>query len=205
MTLDDYSSEAEQACALIMGEVAKFRILDSSASSTTSGRLLSGLPTDLPHGYSPILGMVAVIENFVVGALHSRLEETLARDSELHASAQDALAREIDRGWPERKKLLKRWVTDPLDDFTPFKGVEAFIEVRNAIAHGLGRLTKRQIGGDGGVAVRQKLRQVGVTEVRGQLVIGTPSIDLCAVCCKASIIGWDGAARRAPLRAASGG
>jgi hypothetical protein len=175
-------------------------MIASAVSSFGAGRLSTAQQLDLANAYSAVTAMVSVVEDFAVGSLRIRLEEALSDGSAIAESARAALTREVERSWDDRVRALHRWFEGSLADFSPLAAVRAFVEVRNAVAHGLGSLTSRQIGADGGKKLRQQLASVGVTESGGQLVVPEVSVVLCAISIKATVIAWDDVARRAPAR-----
>jgi hypothetical protein len=66
-----------------------------------------------------------------------------------------------------------------------------FVEARNAILHGRGRLTRQQLGVDAGRALTAKLRTVGVPVLLGRLRVDSAAVRACGACAKASILWLD--------------
>lgn len=194
LTSHPVSEPAERAAALVMRELAKFRVLDDALQKRAVGRLRISLSLDLSHTYGPIASMVSVVEEFATTSLGQRIERELPDPTRFAESARSALLRNMEGSWPGRLKSLDRWFGPGIKEFTPFTGFLAFVEARNAISHGLGRLTRRQLAD--GVNVRRQLGTIGVRESGGQIVVDADSVLLCAICCKASVLLWDWAAQR---------
>lgn len=94
----------------------------------------------------------------------------LALEKELAASAT----------WEQRRRLYKRHHGLSLTSCDNYKYVEGAIEVRNAIAHGLGRLTTRQqLSGE----TARLLAQANIQAVNGNLYIERVNLTECAAGC----------------------
>jgi hypothetical protein len=82
--------------------------------------------------------------------------------------------------WKEHIAAWKKWHGLNLREAPGFAALMAFVEARNAIMHGLGQLTKRQMRRDGGREVISKLSSVGIPVIARRLSIDDPVVDNCA-------------------------
>lgn len=86
-------------------------------------------------------------------------------------------------GWSEVVALLKRHCDIDVRDVAAWEKLEACILVRNAVAHGLGRFTAKQLE----KGAPRKVRIVGVPVRDGAVVITATSLVDCADICRAFI------------------
>jgi hypothetical protein len=155
------------------------------------GRLKPLSAVVLDHRHSAIVNMISVFEDFAVAALKRRVDDVLAASDALTDTARDLTRVRIENGWDARRRLAVDWFGFKPREFQPFLGVEAFIEARNSIAHGLGSLTRRQLSKDRGVSTKAKLLSVGIDVKGTRLDIPDRSVLFCGICVKATIVRWD--------------
>lgn len=107
---------------------------------------------------------VTIVESFVAGQLATRLApqapspraalvETLYADFEEKATGS----------WPGMAAHYTKYVSKELkirSDASPFAMVDPIIEARNALVHGLGRFTARQVRGKGHEQTKHRLREL---------------------------------------------
>jgi hypothetical protein len=133
-----------------------------------------GAPQSIEHLTVP--HVAAVAEEFARATLleaseplvpqtHAILEQ-LWRRAEAQVEQWDGLAVAWNQWHGIRLRTERRYQT--------LKGVT---EARNAIVHGLGRLTRKQTRNDGGTAVRASLARVGISTAGTRLVIDDLSVD----------------------------
>ena len=73
------------------------------------------------------------------------------------------------------------WFSVAVQTATQYKDFRPYIEVRNAVAHALGGLTRLQLGKDGsGSAIRKSLQSVGVTVEGTRLLLSRETAQACA-------------------------
>lgn len=83
----------------------------------------------------------------------------------------------VSSGWDAKRRSFKRHHGVDLRKCDEYKRVEGAIEVRNAIAHGLGRLTTKQ---QMSVECPKKLAAINVLVVNGAVDIGSGHLEECA-------------------------
>ncbi|MGH3712659.1 MAG: hypothetical protein ACRDT4_04250 [Micromonosporaceae bacterium] len=80
--------------------------------------------------------------------------------------------------WQEQKKSYKDWLGVDED----WKAVERLAEARNAVAHGLGKLTRRQLRSE--QSVKSKLKGAGITVDDNRVVLTDDSLAAAASACR---------------------
>jgi hypothetical protein len=136
--------------------------LSTSAVHDDPGRHLRDAAA-LRHG-NVLTDLVAVVESFTVNRLLN-LRPTLT-DNQV-------------KSWPDRIKAWKDHGGVDLTSYPQWQAFLGFVAVRNALAHGLGRLTDLQLG----KLRNQVLSQIAASGIRldGDLVLPTPGdVDRCA-------------------------
>ena len=123
-----------------------------------------------------ILRMVSVIESYVDSLNREYLTNVLEKKVEESA----ALVRRLDDfasvNWDQRRAALEDFYAVDFKDSQEWHRLRGAIEARNAVVHGLGRLTRtrRKLS-----RVESLLRQIGVEVAGGQLVIS--EVTVCEV------------------------
>ncbi|MFD0973743.1 hypothetical protein [Plantactinospora endophytica] len=148
----------EAALGQLAIRVADYRMLlrlSQGAPDGHSGRHLRGSAV-VRHG-NALTDLVAVLESFTVTRL-------------LHL--RPAVAYNQIMKWTDRIKMWKKYGGVDLATYPQLQAVLGFVEVRNALEHGLGRLTERQLGQHRD----EVLRQIVATGVQldGDRVLVTP-------------------------------
>lgn len=120
--------------------------------------------------FSTLAEIIAHAEAFYVDRLRSYIADVVSSSPDpVRDTVLAQINREVEANWVERAKLTQRWLQIDLRAqawWSPWLG---FVEARNAWAHGLGELTRRQ-SADG--KVLSNLAAAGLT-VRAQRVIVT--------------------------------
>ena len=93
--------------------------------------------------------------------------------------------------WRARRSAYKRHHNIDLGKCAEFKRLEGAIEVRNAIAHGLGKLTTRQVHSR---ETAPKLGQINVNVVNGFVALGPNHVEECASYCREFLLSLDASA-----------
>lgn len=109
-----------------------------------------------------VVHLISIIEAFVRDTLMARAEVEIDADHRMQAALWKKASPEADGGWDRQADAFKQWLGIPMKNEQSYKDVRAFVEARNAIVHGLGELTKKQLGQDDGVEVRRALASVGI-------------------------------------------
>ena len=94
------------------------------------------------------------------------------------------MARRSIRGtgtWSEQQNAYANW----LGVKENWKVVERLVEARNAVAHGLGTLTRRQLRNE--ASVRGKLREAGITLTGIRVVLSDAALSSAAADCRGLI------------------
>ncbi|MCO1597653.1 hypothetical protein M8C17_21100 [Micromonospora sp. RHAY321] len=92
------------------------------------------------------------------------------------------------RGWADVAAALKQRHDIDLHAIASWDKLDACFLVRNAVAHGLGRFTAKQIE----TAVPRKIRILGVPVRDGMVVITAESLDGCSRVCQHFVADLDG-------------
>lgn len=193
------SVQADQAAALVMRELGEYRRRESASSVASYGRIRRRRATaTLPTSYGAVVSIVSIAEEFFASTLRTNIEDAFSVATRLAQDAEAEVLRGIET-WPGRQRAAKRWFAVDSSGITPYSELLAFVEARNAIIHGLGRLTRKQ-SADGGKAVLQKLATVGISEAGGVLSIDAAAVRSCAIAARAAIQWFDVAFASAVLQ-----
>lgn len=189
MVSDVPSEDAELAAATAMEVLAQYRLALVLAPSESRPRLTQSWSVAGGHSssYGAIVSIATVVEQFVVAASRKRLRRTLGESPRLAAEALAEFDKRIESRWDERTQGWRRWYGIDYRLNADFVGVLAFVEARNAIVHGAGRLTRQQLGSDGGASVVAKLKTVGVEISNGRIVVTASAVEKAARCARAAI------------------
>jgi hypothetical protein len=136
---------------------------------------------------SEYLRLVSIVEAYVdtCGGQQFNLQ-TSGRDDFVRTMAAEVVATSV-RGWEERKRAFKTYHGVALGDCAKWTDIDAARQVRNSIAHGLGRLTASQQNG----RTRRKLESMGVALRGNQLIVDAPALDKCVRSAIAFIVDVD--------------
>ncbi|MER7367499.1 hypothetical protein [Nonomuraea wenchangensis] len=161
------SSEAEAASALLFRTLGAHRAAIAAMKPQRHTRLRT-MPDDDPFQdrcQATLVRLLSITEAFASEMLAREIESAVvgARNATATVLADEAVIRATS-GWQDQKKAYKDW----LGIVSDWKAVEQLAEARNAVAHGLGRLTKRQMRN--GQSVRAKLQAAGIS-LHGNLVV----------------------------------
>lgn len=78
--------------------------------------------------------------------------------------------------WNSLADAWAKWHGINMKTEPQYQRLQGVVDARNAIVHGLGRLTRKQTRADGGAAVRANLARVGITTSGTSLVINDESV-----------------------------
>jgi len=106
--------------------------------------------------------------------------------------------------WPGQEDAWNDWHGITLRTELAYLSLRAVIEARNAIVHGLGELTRRQLRGDGGLEVRRVLERLGIRTSGQRLVIDEAAMRSCLQAARAFIEWLDLETQGRGLRSAAG-
>lgn len=173
------SDAAESACGRIRSTLGVARL---GASLTRGGARLEGtravLLADPRHGLV-LPHMTSIAEEFSrelllsCSAPHLDLGHPMRRDLWVRMENQN------EGGWEEHIDCWKRWHSIRVKLCPQYRNLMTFVQARNAIMHGVGHLTRRQLRADGGESLRRDLKVVGISAVGTRLLIGDRALDAC--------------------------
>jgi hypothetical protein len=173
--------EAEDASALL------FQTLGAHRTAVTALRLRR--PPRLPSGAIPdaeqiqcqstLVRLLSVTEAFASELLVREVEKAAARarSASIDHIWDDAAIKGTST-WTEQKDAYSNWLGVKED----WKVVERLAIARNAVAHGLGTLTRRQLRKE--ASVRSKLREAGITLVGIRIVLSDAALSSAAADCR---------------------
>lgn len=135
----------------MMATLAHHIRLESIAAGhpTVRGRLrvLPGSPGSAQvRQYATLLRMISILEAFTTASLVDRVEPLVPQSGT--KVLQDIYERAEDRAigsWPEIRNHYSAWLGINLQEksFSRWGELQALLDARNAIVHGMGRLTRR--------------------------------------------------------------
>lgn len=144
------SSHADGARALLNRTLGHYRMAQAAMRPAARPRRLGRVLTDPAQEQSQatLVRMLSITEGFTGDTL-LRHAEPLARTS-FHAVAvavYDDAAIAAVRDWSAMRGAYKRWLEVKWAE-SEYKPVSTLADARNAVVHGLGTLTRKQISGD---------------------------------------------------------
>ena len=166
-SVPDLSMVCEQSRRQLMIAFAEHRRAEAALESRTAiGGRLKVLPpgsTQAQHRREGVLvRCVTIVESFVAGQLVMRLAPQAP--SPRAALVEKLYAEFEDKGtgsWLAMEEYFTKYVTKEVkirNGASPFAKVAPIIEARNALVHGLGRFTARQVRGKGLQQTKQRLK-----------------------------------------------
>lgn len=166
---------AEMAVYQIALRIADYQVLSDRDKSGATFRH-STLSTGQLRSGNALVDIVAIVENFVSQRL--LLACPSVREDDVFS-------------WPKREKA---WLINLQIDFTHLKcwqKVQGYIQVRNALQHGLGRLTDSQLTKWRDETLPLVKSSHGI-ELQGDRVrVGPEAVDACGDACRCLILELD--------------
>jgi hypothetical protein len=187
------SVDCEQASRTLMAELASYRIRRLAENQRFHHRMgsHSGLFGAVPAAYSTVITVVSVAENFIATTLQTAVEDAFNVTSRILQDARDRAWDDLDGTWPKRRDQSKRWFGIDFQAEDCLRKLLIFIDVRNSVAHGIGRLTRKQLGNDKGASIRTAMTGIGI-DFRGELLqIDDSVVELCVTTCRESVLWFD--------------
>lgn len=183
------SLEAEAAIYSLKRTVAAYR--DSvEAMGRTDSRLAPGGRTyEAERAQDAVMRLVTTSEMYVVEVL---LVETEARlvGSPTAVVLWDDVESRYTQTWERRRSGWKKFHGLDLKASGAWDPLEGFVDARNAIAHGLGRLTRVQLKNRG--AVESRLLKAGIALNGEEVVVGGEDVARCEAVIEDFILWLDG-------------
>jgi hypothetical protein len=155
MTTPVVTIEAEDASTLLFQTLGAHRTAVTALRPRRPPRLPSDTIADAEQiqCQSTLVRLLSVTESFASGLLVREIEKAAARAQSASIDyIWDDAAIKGTSTWAEQKDAYSNWLGVKED----WKVVERLAEARNAVAHGLGTLTRRQLRKE--ASVRSKLR-----------------------------------------------
>jgi hypothetical protein len=174
------SESAEFSNVLAMQSLASFRNNRRRRDNTLSHQssIYPSRPDDV-EAFNTVSRLVSIAEDFAAEALRTHGRPLLRGSERMVSDAWGLLEARAERSWDERAAAFKRWLHINLGDCAAYADFRAFVQARNAIAHGLGRLTPRQRRGSDAASIVQSLRVAGVTVSGERIEVKDESVDRC--------------------------
>jgi hypothetical protein len=144
-------------------------------------RRLPGLEDDREQlqCQATLVRLLSITEAFCAERLLEEVEQIMIPSRHQTVSnLWDDAAIDATRSWEAQKGAYKQWLGVKHD----WKAVEQLAEARNAVAHGLGSLTRRQRRTE--QSVTQKLNAAGIKLEKGRLVLSDAILANAASVCR---------------------
>lgn len=167
--------QAAKAAAPIRGRVLR------------SNTILGAYSAEAANKQGCFLRLISVVEAYVDIACAALFQETAPIGQDLVRRLVENAELRASTTWQERKDAFDKYHNIRLGTLARWSELDAGIEVRNAIAHGLGQLTPKQRNG----AAPQKILQIGVGLSDGRVLITDASLQQCRDACLAFIRSLD--------------
>ncbi|MEU5554048.1 hypothetical protein ABZ738_30175 [Micromonospora sp. NPDC047793] len=126
-----------------------------------------------------LIRLLSITEAFAADLLAREADRAVSLSQSTAASriAEEAVIRATS-GWQDQRKAYKDWLGVTED----WNAVDRLAEARNAVAHGLGKLTKRQLRNE--QSVRAKLRAAGISLNNGRIVLSDANLAAATSACR---------------------
>lgn len=180
--MDVLSERAEASVDLIFQTLGGHKTTMAAMPGTMpSGRLASSPNLEMKQiqRQATLLRLVSITESFCASRLLSRSEESLPRDGgPLLSIIWEEAALDATRTWESQKEAFKKW----LGAKPNWANLDGLAEARNAIAHGLGTLTRRQVKSH--QSTMTKLSRTGISVTNDRLTLTEDDLSRAAVMCR---------------------
>jgi len=191
---------AEESCGLINRALGDFRYW-LAYDEATSSRLPQGRlgdrrqSTTTWRAQSVVMTMVSIAEDFPMSRLYLAAEAVLPLDNPPVTWLWDTHFEGI-REWGSRHRTWRGTRSVYIErDFPDWTVLDAFVQVRNVVAHNLGRLSRKQLRN---LAARadfdRHLSVVGITVAENRLVLDRTHVERCAEVSRQYVLWLDAAA-----------
>lgn len=175
------SAEAEAASALLFRTLGGHRAAIAALRPRPPVRMRTGPDGDpvQERCQATLVRLLSITEAFASDLLSREVDRAVAgaRNSTAMKVAEDAVIRGTST-WQDQQKSYKAWLGVEED----WKAIERLAEARNAVAHGLGKLTRRQLRS--GQSVKSKLMAAGITVRNNQVLLSDGSLAAAALACR---------------------
>lgn len=197
MTIAALSEHAEEASGLLFRTIAAHRAA-VSVLEPFARRRLAGPREDREQiqCQATLVRLLSITESFCSDRLLEEVERIIAPSRHKTVSeVWDRVAISATNTWAEQQKAYKELLGVTLTS-SDWKSVEQLAEARNAVAHGLGRLTRRQQRNQ--QSVHAKLASCGISVRNGQIIVNDSVLFNAAQTCRSFIERLDAAIEDRP-------
>ena len=150
-----------------------------SRRRSPGGGALSSYDFVQVRSQSAYLRLVSIVEAYVDTVSSRLFDRRVVGIDRFYGLLAEAAHGRSTTGWSERKDCFKTYHGFSLTDSSAWQDIDGAIEVRNSIAHGLGRLTRRQTSG----SAKAKIAACGVALRDDELVISQAALGRCLAAC----------------------
>jgi hypothetical protein len=181
-----YTLDAETATGLLFRTLGLYKVTALALRTTTNTRRLPRLrePPQQVQAQATLVRLLSITESFTSGTLVRHTEPLFlpAGHPVIKAVYGDAEEKAVFQ-WENMRNAYRNWLGVQWDE-SLWKPVKVLTDARNAIAHGLGSLTRRQTRRSGGAAIRTSLMAAGVTLDGDKLVLDDAFLSKAAKTCR---------------------
>ncbi len=181
------SQRAEDTAALLMRTLGNHRTQTARATAATPTRLATQRPdANQVAQQATLIRLASITEAYCADAL-LEAAEALGQPSTTPVMQimWDELAISATRTWKDQQSAYKSWIGVTIKWDT----VDGMADARNAVAHGLGSLTRQQLRRE--AAVRHRLKGVGLSLAGRDLALTDTSLHGLALKCRDFILELD--------------
>jgi len=140
-----------------------------------------------------LLRLLSITESFCAERLLVEVEQVVSPPrSQTVANLWDDAAVMATKGWDDQKRAYKQWLGVEPD----WKPVDRLAEARNAVAHGLGSLTRRQRRN--AQSAKAKIEEAGIAMAGDQVALSDEALATAAAACRRVIEEVDLAVQQRP-------
>ncbi|MEU0151542.1 hypothetical protein [Micromonospora fulviviridis] len=175
------SADAEAASALLFRTLGAHRSAVAALKPRPRPRLRTAPDGDpiQDRCQATLVRLLSITEAFASDMLSREVDRSVVGTG--NATATKVADEAVIRGtssWQDQQKSYKDWLGVRED----WKAVERLAEARNAVAHGLGKLTRRQMRSEN--SVKSKLKAAGITVEDNRIVLSDDSLAAAASACR---------------------
>lgn len=181
------SSEAELASKRIMETLAQASSRTTPTQATASRLHHRAVLLPDPRHSLVLPHITAIAEDYSRRLLIECSERVLDLSVDLMEDLWKTGLRRAEGSWETHSAAWAKWFGIDLRTWVDYPSLLAFVQARNAIIHGLGDLTRRQIGDDGGRRVKAQLASVGIATAGRTIILTTNAVRNSALTSRAFI------------------
>ncbi|MFC8503806.1 hypothetical protein ACFUC1_15725 [Pedococcus sp. NPDC057267] len=192
MTALVLSSRAEEATRLLFQTLGMHQQAILNHKTPRTGRRLAVAGSDplQVQRQATLLRLVSITESFCADRLIDHTEQAINPAADpVRTKVWEQAAIDATKTWEAQREAFKKWHSIT-PDWLPLEGLS---EARNAVAHGLGSLTRRQRRGRS--ATMTKINRTGISVVNDRLLLEERDLTAAAKACREIIRQIDAATR----------